>query len=64
MNNPKATLLAAMAYIARTVKPGPYLDAIEEKYGKAARYGVICVVILVACLIGAYSFDDVIRWLQ
>lgn len=57
-------LKALVLLLAKNINPRPYLDEIELRYGRTAKYVVMTLVIGLGVILFGFSFDNVLHWLQ
>lgn len=55
-------LLQSIAAILSKLNPAPFLDSIEQEYGRTAKLVLITVVVLVAVAVLGYNADSVLQW--
>lgn len=55
-------LLQSIAAIVAKLNPVPFLDSIEQEYGRTVKLIVIAVVVIVAVAVLGYNADSVLTW--
>lgn len=55
-------LLQSIAVILAKLNPAPFLDSVEQEYGRTAKLVLIAVVVLVAVAVLGYNADSVLTW--
>lgn len=55
-------LLQSIAAILSKLNPTPFLDSIEQEYGRTVKLALTTVVVIVAVAVLGYSADSVLTW--
>lgn len=55
-------LLQTIAAVVAKLNPKPFLDAIEQEYGRTVKLVVIALVVIVAVALLGYNVDGVLQW--